>query len=193
MFNKFYLSACIIMILLIFSFSNNQASYLYLSTLDELCKESQEIVICKAQSLNCYYDDEKKDIFTRIDFIIQQNIKSHSLKGNQFTLTLIGGTVGEKSLILPGAPTFEAGKEYLLMLTESANLRFSNPYSIAGGDQGKFDIIDDNATKQKKIFRVDCKAILKLNQNKDSEVIFNNEKEGILLDSFISKLNLILN
>ena len=193
MFNKFYLSACIIMILLIFSFSNNQASYLYLSTLDELYKESQEIVICKVQSVNCYYDDEKKDIFTRIDFIIQQNLKSHSLKGNQFTLTLIGGTVGEKSLILSGAPTFESGKEYLLMLTESANLRFSNPYSIAGGDQGKFDIIDDNATKQKKITRVDCKAILKLNQNKDSEVIFNNEKEEILLDSFVGKLNLILN
>lgn len=74
------------------------------------------------------------------------------LKGNtantEITLMVLGGTVGEETLVIRGVPKFQMGITYLVFVEGNGKTIFP----VVGGDQGMFQIRRDPATGEDRVF-----------------------------------------
>ena len=65
-----------------------------------------------------------------------------------YTVRMLGGTVGDETMTIAGAPTFQHGWRYLLFIKGNGTVMFP----IVGADQGIFSIQRDDATGEEHLY-----------------------------------------
>jgi hypothetical protein len=70
-------------------------------------------------------------------------------------LEVLGGTVGDETLELPGIPIFQVGVRYLVFSKGSGTTIFP----VVGGDQGMFQVVRDPATGAEMVLNANGKPI----------------------------------
>lgn len=83
-------------------------------------------------------------IHTLITVSIDTFLK-RSLPEKTIVLRMLGGAVGDTTLLIPDSPSFAAGQEVILLLRPN----YSSLFPIVGFNQGKFTVDLDPATGQK--------------------------------------------
>lgn len=173
-----------------FSGSEVNATTLVELSLEEMCMQSDEIVEAKVVSINSYRDPEMGNhVFTDIEIEIADNSKGKLKKNSKHIIKMFGGTVDGKTTMIVGSPYFVIGEETMLFLKTRKSKNISKrKYSVIGLSQGKFDIVKDKKTGEKKIKRNQSDMPLKI-KSKDSANLIDGTKK-IKLNDFKNLVHL---
>ncbi len=115
---------------------------------DELIISSRAIVRGKVLSVMSAYDSEQDRIYTYVTVKVQEVLKGN-ITEKKIVLKELGGTVGDRTMVIFGNAQFTPGEQTLLYLDTWADgsLRTHELFL------GKFNIIDDPATGQRMVVR----------------------------------------
>jgi hypothetical protein len=109
-------------------------------TFDELVRRAESVVVARVVSLRSGWVDSRlgRSIVTDVTVSIEQTMKGpvHAERSFEF----LGGTVGEDTLLVEGAPQFRVGDRDVLFINETGR-----PVSpIVGFAYGRFRIFRDS-------------------------------------------------
>ncbi|MEW6207397.1 MAG: putative Ig domain-containing protein, partial [Acidobacteriota bacterium] len=115
---------------------------------DDLIISARAIVRGKVLSVMSAYDEQQDRIYTYVVVKVQEVLKG-DITERRIVLKELGGTVGDRSMIIFGNPQFAAGEQTLLYLDTWADgsLRTHQMF------MGKFNIYDDPSTGQRMVVR----------------------------------------
>ncbi|MBR85267.1 MAG: hypothetical protein CMM29_00500 [Rhodospirillaceae bacterium] len=105
---------------------------------DSLCETSKRIahVTCISSEVV----ETEDGIRTRTRFRVMEGVKGSV--GQQFEIALPGGHLGDRRVTVPGVPTFEAGEETVLFLSEPDGTGSRWPVGLG---QGCYHVVADEA------------------------------------------------
>jgi hypothetical protein len=110
-----------------------------------LVARSQNIIEGTVTKLTSKWNVGRTQIHTVIEVTVRRALKGDLQPGQQISLRMLGGTVGDTTLLVVDAPLFRANEHLLLFLTPD----FENQLSpIVGFDQGKFSVTADPVTRK---------------------------------------------
>jgi len=110
--------------------------------LQDLVNKSTEIVKGKVLEVKSAWDEEGSKIFTYVKIAIDEYWKGEGPR--EMVLRVPGGTVGDITLWVEDAPSFEVGEEVVLFLNDIEFFR------LTGWFQGKYKIINGRAVNVEK-------------------------------------------
>jgi hypothetical protein len=115
---------------------------------EQLISSSRVILLGDIESVKAQWDLNHENINTYVKVKISQTLKGQ-LQNDTIVFKQLGGTVGEDSTVIFGAPEYKAGQRVLLFLdtAHDGTLRIAHLF------QGKYDLRDD-AKGQTRIRRV---------------------------------------
>lgn len=113
------------------------ASQLIPRTLPELAGGSQVIFVGRCEAVSSDWNDDRTLILTTNRFRVLRAIKGSP--GSSFTVTELGGRVGDTTLQVSDIPRFAVGEEVLLCVRRTPLGR----WETFGAVQGKFEIVRD--------------------------------------------------
>ena len=181
-FNIFVAAIIIFACLCFINCSKSQATReLPASTLD-IANRAQYVVVGRIISSESKWDDQKAFIFTYTTFSTDQYIKGDGL-GDEVTLRIVGGQVGDQILQVPDRPEFNEGQEVVLFLNAKNKYGFYNLSSLMNG---VLRIQTDEITG-KKILITPTTGIEIFKKN-TTKSISQLTRDGILLEDFIHSL-----
>ncbi|MGH7681529.1 MAG: hypothetical protein ACRENN_06035 [Candidatus Eiseniibacteriota bacterium] len=113
-------------------------------TMGDLAKRSASIVRAKVEGQYSRRDDINHEIYTYTTINVLEPVKGAASE-KQITIRQLGGTVGNLTSYVPGMPTFRAGEEVVLFLSQRD--RAGYPW-VMGLQQGKYSVVTgDNGLK----------------------------------------------
>ena len=130
--------------------------------MDELVAEADQVFIGVAAGGTSRYTD-RGIIVTDYRFDAVEVIKG-LVPGTQVTLTMLGGTVGQVALTIPGGPSFQTGVRYLVF--EAGN--GAVVYPVVGGMQGIFQIRVEPGTGVSHVYDHDGRPLTELPQHQST-------------------------
>lgn len=133
-------------LIVLLSGSNITAHRISQLTDKDLVAQSRLIVLGKVSGVMCEWNADHTQIYTNIDFELDSLIKG-TLPSGTLSLRILGGTVGDTTLLITGSPTFIQGEEVLLFLAPN----YLSPYPCVGMSQGKMTIEIDSTTGEKTV------------------------------------------
>ncbi len=103
--------------------------------LEDLALGADCILVGTVENVRSEWDNDRTLIYTLIEFSIENTVKG-CLNQAEVTIRVPGGQVGDESLEVSTAPTFEAGEKALVFLEmeDKGSLR------VLGGFQGKVTV-----------------------------------------------------
>lgn len=147
-------SIAILLFLLLGSLVFSRASDFVRLSLEELTSASSHAVRGKFVKTESFWNQQGTAIYTRAVFQVQEALKGDLTK-NEIYIYLPGGRVGDKSVIVIGAPEVNIGEEAVLMLQrvetsqrEVALAAGEEHFNIVALSQGKFDVRLDSTTNK---------------------------------------------
>ena len=81
----------------------------------ELIRSARAIVIATGEASYSRFTSDDR-LVTIAELRIEDSLKGDLAKGTLVRLTEMGGTVGDLSLVIAGAPRYEPGTRYLVMI-----------------------------------------------------------------------------
>ena len=114
--------------------------------LDRLATRAEQIFIGTVHSASSL-SPRPKHIVTDFRFVDIEVIKGEP-PGPSTQVRMLGGTVGDLTLTIPGAPTFRIGTRYLVFIAGNRRVMFPT----LGGGQGIFQIRENSVTGQREVF-----------------------------------------
>jgi hypothetical protein len=117
--------------------STTHASQLIPRTLAELSTGSEVIFVGRCEAVAANWNDDRTLILTTNRFRVLRAIKGSP--GSTFTVTELGGTVGDTTLQVSEMPRFAVGDEVLLCVHRTPLGR----WETYGAVQGRFEIVRD--------------------------------------------------
>ncbi len=139
-------------LLLIITLSGQALALMQKLELNELTDQSDSIITGTIAELNSQWDTEQGNIFTTVTVNVDSKIKGEEKPGI-ITVMIPGGTVDGITQIVSDTPEFRVGEEVVLFLNELPWYKIiftgsasNNFYEMCGNFQGKFSIIDNNAS-----------------------------------------------
>jgi hypothetical protein len=122
----------LVLLSLLFSISvPNVFALVEKKSISDLTMDSDNIITGKVLSRESYWDNG--NIFTNVTISVDNRIKGNS--GNQVTVKVRGGTVGDIYEEVSDVPLFDDNEKVLLFLKEN---------SVVGWNQGKYSIQNDS-------------------------------------------------
>jgi len=115
---------------------------------EQLITSSRVILIGEIKSVKAQRDLQHQNITSYVKVNVEKTLKGE-LHGAQIVFKQLGGTVGDESSIIFGAPEYKIGQRVLLFLDTASD----GSLRIAHLFQGKYDIIDDPATGTTRVQR----------------------------------------
>jgi|GEM_PF-2141006 len=103
---------------------------------EELTGRATVIVTGEVEDVTTSFDQDHHTIYTFIKTRVTRVLKGE-LEDEVLTLRQLGGTVGNDTLTLPGAPTYEIGDEILVFAGPFDQTGY---YGVLGIYYGKYDI-----------------------------------------------------
>lgn len=117
--------------------------------LDKLTRGNEQALLGKVVALHSYWNADHNFIYTDVQVRPSQSLKGKVTASDDVTFTLMGGTVGETTVLIVGGPELVPGSEYVLFLSHS---------DLAGGRkaaltlsslmQGVFDVVEKNGVRR---------------------------------------------
>jgi len=139
------LSLLFVALLALCSFAIVQGASVEKLTLSQLAMSAKSIVVGKITNVSYFDAADRSTIYTRITMDV-----SESLKGTQsgtINFTQLGGVVGDRRVTVSGFPQFVVGQELVLFLNDDP----SGTIATVGLGQGKFNVLTDQSTGEKKV------------------------------------------
>ena len=109
--------------------------------LDRLVADHDMVVLGEVQDSRSYWNTEGSRILTDVDLRTQQVLKGDS-EASELTITLLGGTVGDRTTLILGGARLLPGTSYLLFLNEESLMPSFSALTIREHSQGTFDIVE---------------------------------------------------
>ena len=117
-------------------------------TLEELCQESELIVLGKIIEIESNWIEGKKQIKTEIIIEVKTVYKGNTNSGETIAISKLGGTVNGITMMAVGEPQYQIGTESILFLFEDRNPTSTvNGLKLMGFAQGKFNCFSLNGDK----------------------------------------------
>jgi len=179
-----------LMFVIFFSILNCSKSYatreIQSSTL-QIAEKSDYIVVARCTSSESKWDEQKAFIFTYTTFSIDEYIKGSGI-GEEITLRIIGGQVGDQKLKTPHIPEFNEGEEVILFLDSENKFGYHNLKSIMNGVLR----IHTDETTGEEIINTKTTGI-KMYEKNTNKVISEQQDGGVLVEDFIFSLQKAIN
>lgn len=106
--------------------------------LDDLVSGNSSIVVATVQDSSSHWNADASFILTEVYLTTTQVLKGDA--GGEITLTLMGGTAGELTTLVPGVAELLPGRSYLLFLRDDSLPGTEPVLTVAEHCQGAFDI-----------------------------------------------------
>ncbi len=125
-----------------------------------MIKQSDLIIEGEVINIKSQWNEKHSIIYTDVILTIQK-VEKGIVSGHSLTVRLLGGRVGDTSIVALGTPIFTMGNKVLLLLNESNReyltsflgestvSKLRNSYQIVGPGQGYFEITIDSYTGEK--------------------------------------------
>jgi hypothetical protein len=114
---------------------------------EELTRRATIIVTGDVIDVHSAFNEAGTSIYTYVDVRVSRSLKP-GFEGETVTLRQLGGTVGDRTQTVPGAPAYEPGDEVLLF---AGPLGETGYYGVLGIFYGKYDITTDPATGRRTV------------------------------------------
>ena len=115
-----------------------EASTLGRVGLDYLVAENDTIVVGEAVAARSYWNPARTFILTDVEISVSQTLKGRV--GDEITVTVPGGTVGELTSVIVGGATLVPGHQYVLFLDRVNLAGVGDVLMIHDHGQGAFDV-----------------------------------------------------
>src|ERR1051325_10657947 len=165
-FCKPALQAFTILLAVLFLANTGAATTAIMLSDEELITSARVILIGDVVSTKAQWDLEHYNINTYVKVKVSKVLKGQ-LQNDHVVFKQLGGTVGEDSTVIFGAPEYEAGQRVLLFLdtTREGNLRIAQLF------QGKYDVTTDARTGAARVERrVDKGAVNLLGASEGTDI-----------------------
>jgi|GEM_PF-3595704 len=143
--NKKFLFIFVSFFVWVISSVNASATTLLKMTIEDLTSEAQVIVIGTVEDVSSAWRSDQTAIETTT--VVKVGECLYGQCGSRIKLILRGGTVGDKTLYIPGMPKFEENQNVLLFLRQDPEGR-SGVWSVVGMCQGAFLIEKDKKSRK---------------------------------------------
>lgn len=139
--------AFVLLLAVLFMAKTSAATTAVMLSDEQLISSSRVILLGDIQSVKAQWDLNHENINTYVKVKISQALKGQ-LQNDTIVFKQLGGTVGEDSTVIFGAPEYKSGQRVLLFLDtgQDGTLRVAHLF------QGKYDVAD-NAKGQTRIKR----------------------------------------
>lgn len=124
--------------------------------LDQIMVGAEQIFLGTVGSASSVFASSR-EIVTDFNFVDVELIKGILLAPSP-QIRMLGGTVGNISLTIAGAPTFVIGKRYLVFIAGNGNVMFPT----LGGSQGIFEVRLDNSSGEATMYDYGGRALTSL-------------------------------
>lgn len=91
------------------------ASTFVRASVDDLTLQNSTVVVGEVLDSESYWNADATFILTDVRIQISEVVKG-SVAGNEVVVTLLGGTVGDLSVVIPGGAQLQTGGSYVLFL-----------------------------------------------------------------------------
>lgn len=116
------------------------ATTLMRASLDELVAANGAVVLGEVVDVESYWNAEGSFILTDVRFSVSDVLKGNLSRGNELTITLMGGRVGDTTTLIIGGPQLIPGKSYVVFLNEES-LPGVQALTVRDLVQGAFDVV----------------------------------------------------
>src|SRR5215211_637632 len=113
---------------------------------EELVTSSRVILLGDVVSIKTQWDTSHNNINTYVKVKVSKILKGQ-LQNEHIVFKQLGGTVGEDSTVIFGAPEYKAGERVLLFLDADS----SGTLRVAHLFQGKYDVTGDGKRVERKV------------------------------------------
>jgi hypothetical protein len=119
------------------------ATTLIRAGLDVLSASNPTVVMGEVVDAYSYWNSGGTFILTDVRFAVLDVIKGRRDKKNDLTITLMGGTVGDLTVLIPGGAELIPGASYVLFLDEADLPGAEHVLTVRDHCQGAFEMIAD--------------------------------------------------
>ncbi|MBI3650029.1 MAG: matrixin family metalloprotease [Acidobacteria bacterium] len=127
-----------VLLAVFFFTTKSHATTAILLTDEQLVTSSRVILTGEVQAVKAAFDANQGNIYTYVKIQVAGVLKGH-LQNQQIVFKQLGGTVGDHSTVIFGAPDYQIGDQVLLFLDTASD----GTLRIAHLFQGKYDIAYD--------------------------------------------------
>ena len=110
-------------------------------SLDRLVADNELVVVGRVLDIYSHWNSDGTFILSDVRVVVDDALKGDAGQ-REFTFTAMGGTVGDKSVVIVGGPDIEVGKPYMLFLSRQDVPGLQNALSIRDLSMGIFDITE---------------------------------------------------
>ncbi len=116
------------------------ATTLIRQSLDDLVVKNETVLIGEVVDAFSYWNDDGTFILTDVRVVATEVLKGR-LEGDEVTVTLMGGTVGDLSTLIVGGAVLEPGASYVLFLGDDDLPGAPGARTVRDHMQGAFDLV----------------------------------------------------
>jgi hypothetical protein len=126
------------------------ATTLRRASLEELVKNNAQIVIGEVVDARSYWNAEKSFIFTDVRIAPSRVLKG-APESRELTVTLMGGTVEDRTALIVGGAELALGQSYVLFVNEEDLPGLPGVPTVRDHCQGAFGVVKDKDGSQRAV------------------------------------------
>jgi hypothetical protein len=107
-------------------------------SLDRLVADNELVVVGRVLDIYSHWNSDGTFILSDVRVVVDDALKGDAGQ-REFTFTAMGGTVGDKSIVIVGGPDIEVGKPYMLFLSRQDVPGLQNALSVRDLSMGSVD------------------------------------------------------
>ena len=115
------------------------ATTLVRASLDRLAKTNGAVVVGEVLDVNSYWNAEGSFILTDVRFAVADVLKG-DVQGDELTVTLMGGSVGDLTTLIVGGAELIPGRPYVVFLNQETLPGTPDVLTVRDHAQGVFDL-----------------------------------------------------
>jgi hypothetical protein len=117
------------------------ATSLIRAGLDDLAALNETIVVGKVLDASSYWNQDGTFILTDVWIVAQEVLKGNLLQGEEFTVTLMGGTVGDLTTVIVAGAELNPERSYVLFVSDGDLPGARGVPTVVHHAQGVFDLV----------------------------------------------------
>ena len=108
---------------------------------DTQCESAEIISLATVTKVESHWAEGKKVILTEAEFNLVESVKGSA--SGTVSVRVLGGTVGELSQSVAGAPSFKVGQTWVVFLEPTGK----GDYRVVGFNQGCYPVVEQKGKK----------------------------------------------
>ncbi len=118
-----------------------QATTLIRMGVGDLVERNETAVVARVLGVDSRWNDSQTFILSDVRVSVEQTLLGAGLnEGDEVTFTVMGGTVGDRSVVIVAGPELEPGNRYVLFLGREDLPGSSRTMTVRDLSQGIFDV-----------------------------------------------------